>query len=265
MTGLLVPPVPLAVPPQTRVRPSSTPGTTCTPSGKTSLSCQFENLLPTGSSKPHARTLTRIPSRSFVMMSSHLPSHDDDGMLDAFAMDRREFAFVAELLEQRSLALFRVLNVALLDVAVAAYRFGYRGQLHRRFVVAGIEVGDQLLNQPLVFHDQAAIQLAVLAVAEDVEGSAPQALEFRHQLEGTQHPRAERALTRYAGHRVRFCQERRRHVEGERKVALERCIQLLQVVSVRIEPRHLVLVLVGEQLVVVARHRFGEFGAARDL
>src|SRR3954467_7056676 len=125
----------------------------CTPSGKTSLSCQFEYLLPTGSSKPHARTLARIPSRSFVMMSSHLPSHDDDGMLDAFAMDRRGFAFVAELLEQRGLALFRVLNVALLDVAVAADRFGYRGQLHRRFVVAGIEVGDQLLNQPLVFHD----------------------------------------------------------------------------------------------------------------
>ena len=61
-------------------------------------------------------------------------------------------------------------------------------------------------------------------------------------------------------------EQRRRQMEFEAQVvAAELVRHLLQEIAVGVEPRHLVLVLVGHQLEQIARDRFGEAALAGRL
>ena len=77
-------------------------------------------------------------------------------------------------------------------------------------------------------------------------------------LEQRQNPGPEAHLARLAGQRIDLRQQRRREVEVGLVVALEHAFDLLLELAVGVQARDLVLVLVGEKLVVIARHRFGE-------
>src|SRR3546814_11230312 len=66
-----------------------------------------------------------------------------------------------------------------------------------------------------------------------------------------------------AGLRVARGDQRRGEVEGEPVAALELLAEAASELGIAVEPRHLVLVLHGEQLEIVARDRPGEAGAAR--
>ena len=65
--------------------------------------------------------------------------------------------------------------------------------------------------------------------------------------------------------RIAAGKQRRGEVEFQLVAALELLVELGLEGRVGIKPRHLVLVLVGQQLGVVARHRFGEARLARLL
>src|SRR3546814_6720834 len=78
-----------------------------------------------------------------------------------------------------------------------------------------------------------------------------------------QQPGAELALVQRAGLRVARGDQRRGEVEGEPVAALELLAEAASELGIAVEPRHLVLVLHGEQLEIVARDRPGEAGEAR--
>ena len=103
--------------------------------------------------------------------------------------------------------------------------------------------------------DQIALQTAVGTIGEHVERRTAQNLQFRQEAKYRHHPRAERALAR-PPQRIGFAgQHRRREVEVEFEIALELIAELLFEPAVGVEPRDLVLILVGEQFCVVDRDR----------
>src|SRR6185295_8588412 len=86
----------------------------------------------------------------------------------------------------------------LLHRAVAADAVGQRENFHRGVVGnrrQEAEYGDDVL---LVTRDEVALELAVRAVAEDVQRRAAQEAQFCQRPEYRHHPRAERALLRAA-------------------------------------------------------------------
>src|SRR3546814_19444566 len=66
-----------------------------------------------------------------------------------------------------------------------------------------------------------------------------------------------------AGLRVARGDQRRGEVEGEPVAALELLAEAASELGIAVEPRHLVLVLHGEQLEIIAPDRPGEAGEAR--
>src|SRR2546423_9961089 len=76
----------------------------------------------------------------------------------------------AECREQRGLLLHGLLQMAPLDVAVAADVLGHARDLRGELPVLAVQVLEQLGNGRLVLADQAAFGLALPAHAEDIEG-----------------------------------------------------------------------------------------------
>src|SRR5439155_14612130 len=106
-----------------------------------------------------------------------------------------------------------------------------------------------------VAHDEIALELAVGAVAENVEWSAAQEAQFCQRPEHRHHPRAERALLRASERIEAAAEDGWRQVEVELEVAFELVAELLFEAAVGEQPRDLILVLVGEQLCVIDRSR----------
>ena len=79
----------------------------------------------------------------------------------------------------------------------------------------------------LVARDQIALELAVGAVAENVERRAAQEAQFCQRPEHRQHPGAEGALLRPAERVDAAAEDRRREIEAELDVALELVAELL--------------------------------------
>ena len=104
-------------------------------------------------------------------------------------------------------------EVAIPEVAVATERFGRGSRLDGDGVIAGLEPGDQLLDDGFVFADQGALHSALGGVAENIKGRAAQALELSQHLEGGEYPAAEGALLELAGLGVALRQQRRGEVE----------------------------------------------------
>ena len=165
--------------------------------------------------------------------------------------------------QQLGLALPGAGEVALLDVAVAADLLRNPGDLDREPVIVEGEAGQQLLDHLLVGADQPPLGAALGAVAERIEGRAAQPLEPRELTHRDQDPGPVGALLELAGRRVARGPERWRQVDLELRPALELVREPRAELAVGVEARDLVLVLVGEQLEVVARDRLGQLAAAR--
>src|SRR3954470_12784269 len=156
---------------------------------------------------------------------------------------------------QLRVACLGVLHGLLLDRGVAAAAGGQRANFdggvvrHRR---QQAEHGGDVL---FVAGDQVALELAVGAVAENVERRATQEAQFCQRAEHRHHPGAERALLRPAERILSPAEDRRRQIEVELELALELIAELFFELAVGEQPRDFVLVLVGEQLGVVDRDR----------
>src|SRR5258708_24161010 len=116
---------------------------------------------------------------------------------------------VMERRQEVGLALLDLGEVLFLHVAEAADLLGQGGDLDGEGVVAGVERGDDRRHRRLVVADETPFGLALLAVAEDVEGRAAQALQLGQQLEGLERPGAVGALLQLAGRRVALAEEGR--------------------------------------------------------
>ncbi len=97
-----------------------------------------------------------------------------------------------------------------------------------------------------------------MAIAERVQRRATQEAELGQHAEHIEHPRPQLALARLAGNRVTLGQPGRGEVELQLVVALELRLELLAEFRLAVEPRHLVLVLVGQELEVVAGDGLGQ-------
>ncbi|MCY1187766.1 hypothetical protein D9M73_287890 [compost metagenome] len=72
------------------------------------------------------------------------------------------------------------------------------GQRHRGVVVGGIEARHKFIQQDPVLADQRALGAALLGLAEDVEGTAAQALQLGQHAEQLHRRRTELALDQVA-------------------------------------------------------------------
>ena len=165
----------------------------------------------------------------------------------------------AQLLEQRRLVGLGGGEVAHLDVAEAADFFRDRRDADGKMMVVGVELRQHLVERRLVVGDQLALGAPLGAVAERVEGGAAQEFEPRQQPEHRHHPRPETDLARQRRSPCRAAPAAAAQ-DGTRSaaVAVELGRDLPQERAVGVEPRDLVLVLVGHQLEQVARDRLGE-------
>src|SRR5690348_10178135 len=103
-----------------------------------------------------------------------------------------------------------------------------------------------MLDIFFIASNQVALQLAIGAIAEDVEGGAAQATHFGQHPEQRQHPRAERALF-WASQRILAARKQwRREIEADLEIAIELIAHLLFESSVGEKSRHFILILVGE-------------------
>ena len=136
----------------------------------------------------------------------------------------------------------RLLGRLGLDHAEAADLERQLGQRHGRVHVARREACD-LLHVGLVPSDQRALHAPVRTVAERIQGRAAQALHARERGPPLLDPLPERALPR-AALGVLAGEHRGREVVGELEIALE--LGLGPPPRLRVEPRDLVLVLVGQ-------------------
>src|SRR5665213_2823440 len=154
--------------------------------------------------------------------------------------------------------------IRLLDMTEASYLELQGGELDRGGMVRGRKTGDDLAKARLVIDDRPALGAALLGAAENIERRAAQPLEPRQHAERGQYPRPVLALPQMPAGRVALGDERRREVEFEGVRPLELLAYALQEISVGIEPRDLVFVLVGHQPEERVGGGVGERGVAGD-
>src|SRR5256885_9109413 len=151
----------------------------------------------------------------------------------------------AECGEQSGFLLLRLVQMASLDVAEAADVLGYARDLRGEISVLAVQVLEQLGDGRLVLGDQAPFGLALRAHAEDIEGRAAQALQFRENAERRHHPGPELRLPRLAGARIGLVEDRRSKVELQPVATFEHAFDLSRKPGIGGEARHFVLGLVG--------------------
>ncbi len=120
------------------------------------------------------------------------------------------------------------------------------------------EAGDDILVPP----DQVALLAPLGRVAERIERGSPEPLEPGERPERHPDPGAEPPLARAAAMIRAGGQERRREVVMHRVIALEFLGQALEEPGLGVQPRDLVLVLVGHQLEQRAGDRLAQGGRA---
>ena len=143
-------------------------------------------------------------------------------------------------------------------MAVAADPVGDGGDLDRQGEVRGAEPREQLVHRLEVLLDEPALGAPFLGAAEEVERGPPKAPHLRDEGEHPPHPGAVGPLAGFSGRRIGPREKGRGHVEGDPKVPLEARREPLLEGPIRVEPGHLVLVLVGHQLVGEAGYCPGE-------
>ncbi len=116
----------------------------------------------------------------------------------------------------------------------------------------GRQPADQLAHERFVLADQRALGATLLCLAEQIERRAAQELQFRDQSECRQHPRPVWLLDQVAV-RVLLREERRREMEVELPIALELALQPSEEGRVSLQAGDFILVLIGHQLVQIAR------------
>src|SRR5262249_51054818 len=137
-----------------------------------------------------------------------------------------------------------------------------RSDADRERVVLRAELRQEARDGVFVFADQCALGTALFGVAKRVQGRASEELQPAQYGKNAAHPRAKLDLARLARLRVDAREERRREVVDPPEADLQHAVDLLAQLAVAVQPGDLVLVLVGEQLRVVARHRLGELAGA---
>ena len=143
-------------------------------------------------------------------------------------------------------------------MAVTADLLRNRCDFHRKRVVVAAQLADEFLDRHLVRADQLAFHAPLLRIAENVECGATHSAQLRQQFECSKYPGAILRLAQFTRSRIALCQKRRRQMEVKFVVAFELGFDLLHESRIGVQPRHFVLVLVGKQLEVVARDRFGK-------
>ena len=143
-------------------------------------------------------------------------------------------------------------------MAVTANLFRDRGDIDRQGVVVEGQPVEQFRHDFFVVGDQLPLRAPFGGLAEGVQRAAAQKTQFRDHAEQRHHPGSQLHLAQMAGHRVALGEQRRRHVEAEPVVAVELFLKLPAELAAGVEPGHFVLVLVGEQLVVIPCYRFGQ-------
>src|SRR5690606_6505424 len=154
---------------------------------------------------------------------------------------------VVPFLQQFGLARLGLVQVRVLDVAVAADVLGDAGDVGGEVDVARVQPLQQHRHGLLVFADQGALAAAFGGVAEQVQRSAAQAAQFRQHAERGEHPAAVFPLLQLALG-VLLRQQRRGEVELQLVVALELLREAAPELAAGVQARHFVLVLVGHQL-----------------
>ena len=140
---------------------------------------------------------------------------------------------------------------------IAADVFGYCRQRNHLRQVGCRQARQQAGDGVAVLRNERALGAPLGAVAENIQRTAAQAAQLRKDAERTHHPRPEFALDQVAM-AVTFGQQRRRHMKFHLVVAFEHVRDLAGEGGVGMQPRDFILVLVGHELEVVARHRLGQ-------
>ena len=139
---------------------------------------------------------------------------------------------------------------------------GHAGDGQSARMGVGVQLRQLLLDQRLVLADQRAFGAPLLGVAKHIKRRATQALELGQQRKSVPHGRPIAALEQLplvvARGQQWGCQ-----VVVHPVVALELLGNAREKAGLRVQPRDLVLVLVGHQLEQVVGHRFGQSGLAQ--
>src|SRR5579883_423357 len=186
--------------------------------------------------------------------SRHVAQAFPGGLLRRSGGRRR----AAEGGKEACLARLGRLDIPLLDMAEAAHLLGQLRDLDGKREILRAKRGGEFADYRLVFADETALHAALLGAAENVEGGAAQPAHFCKEREGAEDPGAVAALLKLAGVGIARGEEGRRQMEFEGEVAFELLMKLLQERAIGVEPRDLVLVLIGHQLEEVARDRLSK-------
>lgn len=139
---------------------------------------------------------------------------------------------------------------------------GQRGDRQRQGQTLRAESRKEFLHGRPIALDQRPLLAPLGGPAEGIESRAAQEAKLGEQLESMAHPTAVAALDQMP-FGVAAGEERRREVEGEAHGPIETRAQPIEEASFCVEPRHLVLVLIGHQLEQIPRDRLAQRLAAR--
>src|ERR1700683_1191473 len=136
-------------------------------------------------------------------------------LLGRFQQERRTGRV---LFEQRRFVSLGGGEMALFDVAEAAYLFRNGGKPDGEMVVFRRERNEYVVEQGFVVGDQPAFGAAFKRAAERIEGCAAEELELRQYPECRQQPRPETHFPRQAGRLVAPRQQRRRQMKFQLEI-----------------------------------------------
>src|SRR6516165_3237638 len=157
------------------------------------------------------------------------------------------------------------LDGSILNVSVSADLLRQTRELYNQRIRLGskpVEAPGEVVS---VLRDQGSFTAAVRCLAEQIERCSPEKPEARQDPEGEEDGRREYHFLRAPRAAVFREADLRREIEPDPVVTVEGVLKLALERTVRVEPRHLVLVLIGHELEQVAHHCLRELGAAGDL
>src|SRR6185295_5942694 len=129
-------------------------------------------------------------------------------------------------------------------------------------MITTAQFANELFYRYLVFDYQAAFHATLVGIAKNVKRSAAQTPQPGQQFECQKYPAAVFRLPQLAGNWITLRNQRRRQMKMKLVVAFELDFDVLHKRRIRVQARHLVLVLIREQLEVIMRDRFSQPGKA---
>ena len=165
-----------------------------------------------------------------------------------FSSERLDGFTIAELAEQSRFFRLSAVHITFFHMAEATDLVGKRRKGRCNRFIGRRECTAQFHKQALIIGQQLALHFAFVCASEDIEHGPAEAAQSGKRAESVHHPRAEGRLCRQPGLRIAVTQQRRREVEFQLQIALERAGELLLEGPIGIKTPDLILIFDGHEL-----------------